>query len=1734
MPGPEGINGNLSFSSFVDAANRSLSGNLLWGADFHVTVKPDGEQVVAPGDNAVDRDIAAQGEEAIAGHDVRRLSADKGGLKEIATRYLDRKLHADRFVRSDYQKQVYNLTREKLLLAIKEDLERRGIKGVTLKTLPAELREALKLDDFGLKDTDGWNAQVTSGKPLTARRIILIKKALGNVYGNVQHAAVKDRTAIVVGILSGRAMPSQNLANQVNRKAVAADVTKLVSILKTLSADAAKSPEKKFFGTTSFNGKWIAFKSKPEQVDGIGRRRLWATVDGQTVEVPGGAEQLLERLEGDISLNVKFYGADMVRRAMADLERTDEYGSPALPPFYSGKRIVDAESIAAKWQPFEAGRKATFYQNVVKSVLGEAAYKDLPLSRLTLFGLRHVALTALNGGYRGKNAVAGLKQEIEDLGKKNLINNQQLLELREAMVESAQEDQGRIVQINPAPPPPADPDQEPPTEAQQAAKELGEKMHKLLADLVQRDETWKEDAQLHAIPGARLVDVLLDNVSAFRAMLVEPTAFDSFDYKFLSEGKEEGEPQPSPIKAQLQGISRMITSVDKRIAMLPEAALTVLLQALKTHMADPAHPEKAVEQLKTGLEAERVKLQQRQEELDKELEDCNFFTKALTLAGQAAERLAIKTKLLVYDGLAGTDFSGLFVGVAEKLAEGEKSISEAVDHALATVEGVMAANVQQVFKLTDETMEAVLSDAREVEAAEGDEKDKPAWQLTLADLAGGSALNPRSGLGRFMVKSLVQYYRNVSEVDKRAMVASLFRHTTAESTPGQVLGALLKGAGPIMQKTMQGLPEASMPEDLKAALADMKDALAPIPEEFVKAQLAAMVRDSDGQITSIKVVQSLGAASVGQAFLCEMTLSDGKTERCAVKLLRPDVQNRAQREREFFERIAASIPGMKETFAGDLSTIFDELDLTIEARNIARGQIYHQNPDVNIQSVQIHPLVRPSANALVLRFVEGRTLAGRMKEIRARLDEITKQTASLSPVGVAVHTVEKVDEYIALREELVSLYKELHSINQQLCGLSKKWGSEAIFQNGFFHGDLHSGNIMVKSERNPETGDYETKLTVIDYGNATQLSETEQQNVIKLLMASAARHTDAFVEGFSGLLSDNGKRAFARIKGRLSSEIGKILQMGVAEDSASRMMAVIMLVQKHNIEIPPPIYKFVKSEIRLSNSLDSTAALMSDIVLTMRSLSTDEQTDGIGDMRYGGLDLRAQIHGRLSHAGTDATIQRAVSLVEEFRGEKSHASFKTRFRELLLAKSTLDVYRDYLPESEEEKKLKIRHARMPDPATKEHLDFDDFIGDFVEKFKDARIGERDYHAEMREALKAYHDQMASLAETLKERIPEGKTLRQAYLDVVKDAHMVTPIGQFLNPPNNPNATTEEKLAAKAKAREVDKAKEAVLVEWQQMMEPAFQAAERLGDVLLEAQVAMATQDIDRLVLTKQGGLLEPDDFNAAFGNVIATHTGDALQQVGFWTGGKLALASQDVLGNEFTWNEEMDAALGTIRQAAQFASDGSYSDRVNDVAKGMAKDFASPDRFMASLPRDWAANAQARENVFEVLLFNLKEYRKRLEEAGGTAETEMFNLVSDDAEIENDLTQDLLQLKIRSFGNKQPPMELINKTGSLPDVRCKRMARIGALLHAAGGRRCPGLEAGLRVHTREELQSLTEKVEALPPLSDDAREDVVLKRMLKDVFIYCYRTDGGKAANISSAYRGTIASQVVEEVAGEE
>ena len=124
----------------------------------------------------------------------------------------------------------------------------------------------------------------------------------------------------------------------------------------------------------------------------------------------------------------------------------------------------------------------------------------------------------------------------------------------------------------------------------------------------------------------------------------------------------------------------------------------------------------------------------------------------------------------------------------------------------------------------------------------------------------------QDGQMQLVKKALEHYFTDMPDIDKRAMMAAGIRFGKAGISKGAQLGAILKGAGPVMQKMLQGLdPSMFSDPDFKLALGDMKDKLAPIAPRAVQAYLYDIVKKSNGAIKSIEVEKALGAASVAQA-----------------------------------------------------------------------------------------------------------------------------------------------------------------------------------------------------------------------------------------------------------------------------------------------------------------------------------------------------------------------------------------------------------------------------------------------------------------------------------------------------------------------------------------------------------------------------------------------------------------------------------------------------------------------------------------------------------------------------------------------------------------------------------------------------------------------------------------------------------------------------------------------------
>ena len=456
---------------------------------------------------------------------------------------------------------------------------------------------------------------------------------------------------------------------------------------------------------------------------------------------------------------------------------------------------------------------------------------------------------------------------------------------------------------------------------------------------------------------------------------------------------------------------------------------------------------------------------------------------------------------------------------------------------------------------------------------------------------------------KLLKQTLDVYFEKMGVPDKRNMMARLVRNTVDGAADGIRFGELLKGAGPILQKMLQGLdPKAFTDPNFRLALDDMRSNLAPIPEKAVKAQFAEMIARSNGEIESITVKKSLGAASVGQTFLCSVKLrGEEESRECVIKMLRPDANLRALREAEVFREVAKGIEGMSKTFEGKLAGIMKELDLTIEAENVKKGlDVYDAGTHKvnktfnNVASMRLSdiPGTAPTKGLMVLERAPGVPMDKFLKRTDESID-VDKATALNEMDNRAAENA--VVSMLDGAEKLTRTYEDTLAKHDALTNLTTIWIREGLFtKTGFYHGDLHAGNIMVPTAEDVRNN-VPNGVTMIDFGNTTTLTNAEQKNVIRIIAGAAGNDPALFLKGLEEMLSADGKQTLAANREAVNGIVTSILAKGTGNDAGKRMTAVFKLLQaKFSIEVPPAISGFQSSQERLAVAMESMLRTMTN------------------------------------------------------------------------------------------------------------------------------------------------------------------------------------------------------------------------------------------------------------------------------------------------------------------------------------------------------------------------------------------------------------------------------------------------------------------------------------------------------------------------------------------------------------
>jgi ubiquinone biosynthesis protein len=287
---------------------------------------------------------------------------------------------------------------------------------------------------------------------------------------------------------------------------------------------------------------------------------------------------------------------------------------------------------------------------------------------------------------------------------------------------------------------------------------------------------------------------------------------------------------------------------------------------------------------------------------------------------------------------------------------------------------------------------------------------------------------------------------------------------------GERLGMALESLGPIFVKFGQMLSTRRdlLPNDLADALARLQDRVAPVAFSEIETILAQAHGDHWRGLFSDFETQPVAAASVAQVHFA--TLANGQP--VAVKILRPGIARIIQHDIGMLqaaallvEKLFADGPRLRPREVVDefRKTLADELDLLREASNATLlKRNFEGSPLLRVPEVYFDLCREP---VLVMERIYGLPIS---------------RVADLQAAGVDIP---------ALARNGVEIF------------------FTQVFRDGFFHADMHPGNIFVGTT-GPDLGRY----LAVDFGICGTLSETDKNYLAINFLAAFRRDYKRFAE----------------------------------------------------------------------------------------------------------------------------------------------------------------------------------------------------------------------------------------------------------------------------------------------------------------------------------------------------------------------------------------------------------------------------------------------------------------------------------------------------------------------------------------------------------------------------------------------------------------------------------------------
>jgi ubiquinone biosynthesis protein len=379
----------------------------------------------------------------------------------------------------------------------------------------------------------------------------------------------------------------------------------------------------------------------------------------------------------------------------------------------------------------------------------------------------------------------------------------------------------------------------------------------------------------------------------------------------------------------------------------------------------------------------------------------------------------------------------------------------------------------------------------------------------------------RAGLGRFLRKTSLppDAVDDPSRPEPRAEVERI--------TVGERLRLVLQDLGPSFVKLGQILSTRPdiLPPDVINQLKLLQDRVPPVPFGELRAELEAELGAPLSEVFAHFDETPLASASVAQVHRARLVVED-HTDEVVLKIQRPNIRDTVERDIELLYLLARaierSIPEARIYSPVGLVTEFDraisdELDFTREADHAERfSRAFAGDPHVKFPRVY---------------------------------RELTRKKVLVMELLAGLH----------VSDALAAGYSGERMAKRLLHALFKQ-----IYEDGFFHGDPHPGNIMILGT--PE----EPVIGFLDLGLVGRMSPEMRDHTVDLMVAAARQDVRGIADALYAIGTPTKRIDRQRYEAEVAVLAEKYLGKPLKDIALSALIRdIVGGAVKYGLEIPP-------------------------------------------------------------------------------------------------------------------------------------------------------------------------------------------------------------------------------------------------------------------------------------------------------------------------------------------------------------------------------------------------------------------------------------------------------------------------------------------------------------------------------------------------------------------------------------